>query len=389
MPAYLKRRGVFGLLRSSWFVSLASILELTYPMPTSGAVQEPDTLDIPAAVACDGCRIHLDSVVVLGDETGEGFVDATNEVAAGRELFFVVHRVVSDGIKVFKRDGSFLATIGRQGDGPGEYRDIRALWVAPGDTLHVIDAGSLRRTLLSPGLEVVGTQRLPGRVRHYGYVGLRDGTAVLAAIAPDSVGQLRLLHRLSRDGTPLYSLGAPMGGQNESNTPPTALVRIPVETKDGSILVSHGNDFFLEAYGDEGTLESVLRFSDREFLELVPGEGLFPAYQPWIQDLWVDEADRLWVMMRVGDPDWEDGVERVGVGFGRRPSVEMVDYDSFWDTVIEVIDLEKGEAIARRRFEKNLIKFLGSNEATGRTLEEGGAIRLPIFRLRLEYPPRG
>jgi hypothetical protein len=180
-----------------------------------------------------------------------------------------------------------------------------------------------------------------------------------------------------------------MGGQNESNTPPTALVRIPVETKDGSILVSHGNDFFLEAYGDEGTLESVLRFSDREFLELVPGEGLFPAYQPWIQDLWVDEADRLWVMMRVGDPDWEDGVERVGVGFGRRPSVEMVDYDSFWDTVIEVIDLEKGEAIARRRFEKNLIKFLGSNEATGRTLEEGGAIRLPIFRLRLEYPPGG
>jgi hypothetical protein len=108
-----------------------------------------------------------------------------------------------------------------------------------------------------------------------------------------------------------------------------------------------------------------------------------------IQDLWVDDVGRLWVMMRVGDPQWETGAERVAVGLHRRPGLKITDYDSYWDTVVEVIDLQKGETIARRRFEKNLIKFLGAYEATGRTLFDGDTYRLPVYRLRLEEPFRG
>jgi hypothetical protein len=216
-------------------------------------------------------------VVVLGDATGGGIVEETNEVAAGTEFFFLVHRVVSDEIRVFRRDGTFHTSVGRRGEGPGEYRDIRALWVSPGDTLHVIDAGLFRNTVLSPSLDVVRTERLPGKVLHYGYTGLRDGSSILAAIAPDSAGDLKLLHRISEDGDPLYSFGDFGGEASGKSLGPTALVRIPVETKNGEVLVTHGGDFFLEAYGGNGTLERLLRFQGREFLELVPaGDRTYP-----------------------------------------------------------------------------------------------------------------
>ena len=65
----------------------------------------------------------------------------------------------------------------------------------------------------------------------------------------------------------------------------------------------------------------------------------------------------------------------------------MVDYNGFWDTVIEVIDLEAGRTIARERLDDNLIRFLGSHEVMGRTYLEGMTVRLPIYRLRLDSQP--
>jgi hypothetical protein len=379
--------GLFGIrfaLLTSTSETVLLLLSLAYSGLLGAALQEPDTIDIPAPVSCEACRILLDSVVVLGDSTGGGIIDRSNEIAAGADFYYLVDRVVSDEIAVFRRDGTFHTSVGRRGEGPGEYRDIRALWVSPGDTLHVIDAGLLRRTVLSPAFEVVRTDRLPGRVLHYGYTGLGDGSSILAAIAPDSAGNLKFLHRISKYGEPLLSFGDFGGEASEASLGSTALVRIPVETKNGEVLVTHGNDFLLEAYREGGTLERVLRFMDREFLELVPAGDL--TYAPWIQDLRVDEAGRLWVMMRIGDPKWETSVERITVGLHRRPGLKITDYDSYWDTVIEVIDLEKGETIVRRRFEKYLTRFLGTNEVIGGTFLDGITYRLPVYRLRMEEP---
>ena len=381
MPFYSARSSVFGL-RVPRIAGPLLLFLMAFPIPASA--QAPDTVRVPPGISCEDCRILLDSVAFLGDEAGNGFVDETNEVAASSEHFFVVHRVVSSDIRVFNRDGSFLRVLGRKGEGPGEYQNIKALWVSQRDTLHVIDEGLIRRTVVSPDLQVIRTERLPGRVLHHGYLGLKDGTAVLTAVAPDSTGGLRLLHRLSGPGQPLFSFGKPLNASDEINTVPSALVRITAETKSAEIVASHGSSFILEVYGNQGALERILDLSDRDFLELVPGDGRFPGYVPWIQDLWIDEEGKLWVLMRVGDPDWEQGVERVGVGFGRRPSVRMVDYDAFWDTVVEVVDLKAGVTIARRRFEKGLIKFLGRNEVTGWTNLENETFRLPVYRLSLQ-----
>jgi hypothetical protein len=292
--------------------------------------------------------------------------------------------VLAHDIRVFRRDGSFVRTLGRLGEGPGEFQVINNIWVSPGDTLHVIDAASLRRTVLSPEFETLETSRLPGAPFAKGYLGLKDGESVLTAFAPDSVGEFRLLHFLGRDGRRTLSFGPRLDRATPFNAPQASFIRVLAVDETGNVLVAPAPRFQVEFYDREGVLGKVFRLSGRDWTELVPGGGQIPGYDPWIQDLWVDGEDRLWVLMRVGDPDWREAVERTTSALGRGPRTRMTDYNGFWDTVVEVIDLEVGRTIARERFDHNLLRFLGRNEVTGRTVFEDGTFKLPVLRLLLE-----
>lgn len=60
-----------------------------------------------------------------------------------------------DQVRFFDSEGEPLATVGRRGEGPGEFtRMVRAGWV--GDTLWVSDTQQRRTTLIGPDGEVVG-----------------------------------------------------------------------------------------------------------------------------------------------------------------------------------------------------------------------------------------
>lgn len=54
-------------------------------------------------------------------------------------------------ITVLAPDGSVLRTIGRQGEGPGEFRYIRNLQILPGDSVMVYDLALYRMTVFAPG----------------------------------------------------------------------------------------------------------------------------------------------------------------------------------------------------------------------------------------------
>lgn len=61
----------------------------------------------------------------------------------------------SSEVRIFAPDGSFLATIGGEGDGPGEFRLIADLFVLPGDTIVAWDLIASRATVLDPAGEFV------------------------------------------------------------------------------------------------------------------------------------------------------------------------------------------------------------------------------------------
>ncbi len=63
-------------------------------------------------------------------------------------------------VRVFSRDGTYLRTIGRQGQGPGEYSDVNALFVS-GESLVVLDLRAGRVTVTTLDGQLLRTAPIP------------------------------------------------------------------------------------------------------------------------------------------------------------------------------------------------------------------------------------
>ena len=79
----------------------------------------------------------------------------------GRDGAIAVGQGQDAQVRLFSATGQSLASVGRQGSGPGEFRQIffRAGWL--GDSLWVFDRGLYRVSLISPVGRVVRTLKIP------------------------------------------------------------------------------------------------------------------------------------------------------------------------------------------------------------------------------------
>ena len=88
-------------------------------------------------------------------------------------------------VHAFSPDGRNVRSLGRRGDGPGEFRATRAGGFL-GDTVYVIDRSASRVTFFGPDGELLRTTRAPRfasdrTFRQFSLVGLLDGRAFLMA----------------------------------------------------------------------------------------------------------------------------------------------------------------------------------------------------------------
>lgn len=67
-----------------------------------------------------------------------------------RDGTLVVANQGSHELRFYGADGGFLQSVGREGEGPGEFRSIADLWVMAGDTLVVWDQRTLRLQHFTP-----------------------------------------------------------------------------------------------------------------------------------------------------------------------------------------------------------------------------------------------
>jgi hypothetical protein len=252
--------------------------------------------------------------------------------------------VVADGgaseIRIYDATGAFVRADGRPGDGPGEYRQISAIGVGPGDTLWVYDFGLRRFTLLNDGLMVVRSVTLSGDLANVGAVapladggflvreywssrpasdlslGLRRDSAALARV--DRAGNLRDTVAMvpgrevvisSEGGRPVMS--APLAARTAS------LAWLP---RSGEIVVGDQSGFALQVLGLDGRTSRVLRWSGPDLrlgddlvaqaldarladvpeaqrparrieMEALPRPPARPAYG----DILTDPAGRVWI----------------------------------------------------------------------------------------------
>ncbi|MGH7480845.1 MAG: hypothetical protein ACRELV_01715, partial [Longimicrobiales bacterium] len=58
-------------------------------------------------------------------------------------------------LRFYGPDGRHLSSVGRTGEGPGEFRDLQRVWLLPGDSLLAYDFGPARLSMFTAGGEFV------------------------------------------------------------------------------------------------------------------------------------------------------------------------------------------------------------------------------------------
>lgn len=105
--------------------------------------------DLPVLTVAEELRIGS------GDDSDRGFCRIVG-VEVGPDGRIYVLDGQDQQIRVYDDAGRPLRTVGRRGDGPGEFTQAR-LFGFKGDTLWVNDAGPMRVTLMSAEGQVLST----------------------------------------------------------------------------------------------------------------------------------------------------------------------------------------------------------------------------------------
>lgn len=257
-------------------------------------------------------------------------------VARTSEGAFLLSGVLGGGrIDVFDSNGVFLRTIGRGGSGPGEFGNIVRLVVGPGDTLFVMDDSNLRVQTLSPSGQFV--RSFPALARYRSFALLKSGELVF--FRPPSQAQDQVYSIVDRLGSEVGRFGATTG--------------VPLDLETGIVVPAPGGGMWTASYWKYElsrwtSLDSAERVLTRE-ASWFPPNAPYPADAfksslppPALVHAWEDSAGRLWTYVAMPDPRWKPG----------GPSRQSPDWYRYtFDTVVEVIDLERARLIASKRFD--------------------------------------
>lgn len=127
----------------------AALLALLLPWADTGAAQAPRwTLRTPASVVIGNRHAAGDDLFLVTDAT---------VLPDGR---IVVLNSGSHQVRIYSSTGSHLASYGRAGDGPGDFRNPRSVRVVSVDTFVIHDQGLSRLTRMTAAGGIVETLRV-------------------------------------------------------------------------------------------------------------------------------------------------------------------------------------------------------------------------------------
>ena len=320
--------------------------------------QEP--VVVSGEVTCADCAIILDTVVTIGGLSGPGLhvIDRFSSVAADRRSRFLISSGLGAEISVFDSTGKFLRTVGRRGEGPGEYESIRHIAVGP-RYIHVFDHG---RTMLDHDFAVVRTDRFPGAI-DYSVVRSDDEVVFAADVpTPESVGHQ--LHVLRPSGE-LVSYGYD-----------GAVYPSPLATRSTWVSPMAGNDDTVWIFPnftnrlvrwDLGQEPMVGRVFERRVAE-------FDADTSSNEAAMLDDRG-LWIMWHTWDPEWTR-TAHLGDPMPSEPPRRWLDG---W---LDLVDPATGRTIARHH-QDGVFRCFAAGYVVAYHETDAGVPFLHILKLRL------
>lgn len=289
---------------------------------------------------CARCSIDLTLTVSIGKDTDRELLAGIPALALRAD-----GRVVAAGVRprgsllVYDTRGNLVDSVGRYGQGPGEFLRISSLESLPGDSLLVVDLGTRRLTVLDPQNRYVRSFVLPYRFNDF--VAVSPSLWIVAGTS-EVAGRVGYpMQRTNATGTDDRPFGRAFPVLRDR---PSASQRA-ITGNSRSVWAVRPDRYELEEYDLNGSLVRVIDrivswFPDREF-ESSPDLWSAPA-DPRIRDLHLDAEGRLWVMAGVAKAGWRRSSQDTDRSFWA--------YARAFDTIIEVIDVASNTVLAHTRF---------------------------------------
>lgn len=94
--------------------------------------------------------IDLNEIARVSNINDEIYFSSFRKILVTSEGEIILNDFRQQALFYFDEDGNFINQIGQEGPGPNEFRDIRNLVLAPGDTIHTFDRNNARHQILAP-----------------------------------------------------------------------------------------------------------------------------------------------------------------------------------------------------------------------------------------------
>jgi hypothetical protein len=367
-------------------VCLGRIVLLTpcLSLVTSGSLDAQISLD---QRVCAACEVGIQRLIRLGG-SDDNLVAASDVVARDPTSgsFYVSHQF-SAGISVFSPNGRYLRTIGREGQGPGEFKTVMDIVFANGRTYYA-DRGNRRISIGGPdGVENTANLPIIGSPRAMAIADKGHALLVAANIrTKDLFGYA--IHTFDLSGRRLASFDTTSGlslRPNELNV----LSRRLASASDTSVWAAHTNEYRLQLWSYSGQLKMDLFRTVDWFPPWRQPEPISPSTDgrlSAIQDIFYDaHTSYLWVLIQVPDNSdrWLDGLagER---GSGGKMYYGPRDLNRVYDTIIECIDVDRQAIVATTRVDPALRRFLGNGYVISHVAPDSlGLEYIDVWSIRL------
>lgn len=330
---------------SRWRKSITSIAVLVctaiaVPSPLAVA-QDASRISNLRQPSCATCVVSLAKAGDFGSSTGNGALAGSVRIVT-RDKSGRVWLTFQDGgpPQVFDSSGRFLRMAGRLGDGPGEFRMPAAIVASDNGNILVFDASHRRTSLFGPDLSIKGGAKVPAAP--YDAVAFQGGVFAAAQISTRQNFGHRL-HQLSAEGVPVESftisgLDAPASDARYERYHVAASSAFRCAVREWNLAVG--------CVTTDSDSSIVLRvtapwFSDggrRVVSEGSPQGAHVKAITP------LGDA-HFAIAVLVPSDRWERAIVKRNGPDG--VSIEIDDYDDYFDTVILVFDVRRRQLVTR------------------------------------------
>lgn len=332
-------------------------------------------------------RIAIEPVTRLVDKEGllSGGPVHVSRAPDGSAYVVLERSEAVEALYVFGANGTFRARVGRRGSGPGEFdRPWFSLFSRDG-SLHVLDVGLNRRTViaLSGEPKVIRMAPMEARCADFSAAAmLPDERIVMACGLADPKSAGYALHEVDRNNK-IVTTFEPVNFDVRRRF---LLQRVLHVRSDGSVLSGDVHNMAIVEHAPNRTTSTRVQLRAAWAAPIdadeAPSDGSFERRPtPRLAAVWED-SHAIWVAAHVPSPQWKPGPSlRELLQAGRKPQEGQARVR--YDCVIEALDRRTFATIASQR-----MRGTGCGNAIGngyfvRTSSEADVVTLDVVHVRL------